>query len=111
MAAENVFATQIGVGMIASSVLAMLKKAKWMTAVTDQSVGFNHFFLIITSAAGALGIHYTWSAASHTLTITNLDFWAVMGSLWLWWKQWAVQFLVHRGAFGPVAVKAPTSST
>jgi hypothetical protein len=107
MAAENVFATQVGIGMLASAALNLMKRVKWVTFVTDHSAAFNHAFLVATSAAGALGVHMAWSASGHSLTITGLDLWAVVSSLWLWFKQWSVQFLVHKGAFGPVAVPAP----
>jgi hypothetical protein len=107
MAAENVFATQVGIGMLSSAALNLLKRLKWVTMVTDHSVAINHVFLIATSAAGALGVHMAWNASGHSLTITGLDFTAVAGSFWLWFKQWSIQYLVHKGAFGPVAEPAP----
>jgi hypothetical protein len=107
MAAENVFATQVGIGMLGSAALTLLKRAKWVTWFNDHSGAFNHLFLVMASAAGALGVHTAWSASSHSLTITGLDFATIATSLWLWFKQWSIQYLVHKGAFGPVAVPAP----
>ncbi len=107
MAAENVLATQATLGLLSSGVLQLLKKSSWVKAFTDNSSTLNHLFLLATSAVGALGVHSAWNASTHSLTITGLDLSTVAMSLWLWTKQWAVQFLVHKGAFGPVAVPVP----
>jgi hypothetical protein len=109
MAAENVLATQATLGLLSSGVLQLLKKAKWAKAFTDNSSTLNHLFLLATSAAGALGVHAAWTAsAGGTITIPSL---AAMGvGLWIWVKQWSVQYLVHKGAFGAVATPAPAAA-
>lgn len=106
MAAESVLATQATLGLISSGVLQLLKKAKWAKAFNDNSSLLNHLFLFVTSAVGALGVHAAWTASGGgTITIPSL---AAMGvGLWIWVKQWSIQFLVHRGAFGPIAAKPP----
>lgn len=109
MAAENVVVTQATVGLICSTVLALLKRAPWVGWVNQHSAVINHAFLLVASAFGALGVHTAWSASSHSLTITGLDFATIVMSAWLWAKQWTVQFLVHRGVFGAVATPAPVA--
>jgi hypothetical protein len=104
MASESVLATQATLGLLCSGALSLLKKASWLKSINDNSSTLNHLFLVATSAAGAVGVHIAWNAAVHSLTITGLDFTTIMLSLWLWVKQWSIQFLVHRGAFGPVSV-------
>ena len=103
MAAENVLATQITLGLIGSGALNLLKKSSLVSFVNQNSTTLNHLILLATSAAGALGVHSAWNASQHSLTITGLDFATIAASLWIWAKQWAVQFLVHRGAFGAIA--------
>lgn len=104
MASENVFATQVTLGLLGSGILNLLKKSNLVKFVNDNSGTLNHLILLITSGAGALGVHAAWNASSHSLTITGLDFATILTTLWLWSKQWAIQFLVQRGAFGPVSL-------
>jgi len=104
MASENVLATSLTLGTIASGVLAYLKSAKWAPWFNKHSAAINHAFMLVTSAAGAIGISATWDAANHTLTIAGLSLATILHGGWEWLKQWSVQYLVHRGAFGPVSV-------
>lgn len=104
MAAQNVLVTQITLGTISAGVLAYLKTAKWAPWFNQHSAKFNHIFLLITSAAGAVGVHAVWDATAHSLTITGLSAIAIAHGVWEWAKQWCVQYLTQRGAFGPVAV-------
>jgi len=110
MAAENVLATQITVGMIGSGLLQFLKSRTWIPFINQHSVALNHVVLGITSAAGALGVDAVWSASSHSLTITGLSLASIAGGLWVWLKQWTVQYLVHKGAFGGVATRPPVEA-
>lgn len=103
MAAENVLGTQLTLGLLGAGFLQWLKSNPKLSFITQNSSLPNHLVLLLTSAAGALGIGIVWSSAQHSLTITNLDWAVILPGLWLWMKQWAVQFLVHRGAFGSVA--------
>lgn len=104
MAAENVLATQVTVGVIASGFLQYLKTRQWLPFINKNSAGINHAILLVTSAAGAMGISFAWNASAHSLVISGLTVSGIVGGLWIWAKQWSVQFLVHRGVFGPVAV-------
>lgn len=104
MASQNILVTQLTLGTIASGVLAYLKTAKWAPFVNKHSYAINHAYLLITSAFGALGIHYTWDASNHSLTITGLNLVAILWALWKWAEQWSVQYLIQRGAFGPVSI-------
>jgi hypothetical protein len=110
MAAENVLATQITLGLLGSGALQLLKKSSLVTFVDQHSKVFNHVFLLATSAAGALGVHTAWNASDHSLVITGLDLATIAASFWIWAKQWAVQYLVHRGAFGAVSGAAPAAT-
>jgi hypothetical protein len=110
MAAENVLATQITLGLIGSGALQLLKKSSLVTFVDQHSKVFNHVFLLATSAAGAVGVHSVWDSTNHSLVITGLDLATIAMSFWIWAKQWAVQYLVHRGAFGSVSGDAPAAT-
>jgi len=107
MAAENVLATQITLGMMGSGLLQFLKTRAWIPFINQHSVGLNHIILGLTSVAGALGVNAVWSSSEHSLTITGLSAVSIGAGVWVWFKQWTVQFLVHKGAFGSVAVPAP----
>jgi hypothetical protein len=111
MASENVFVTQATIGLIGSGLLQWFKHAKWMPFITEHSAVFNHSILLLTSAVGAVGVHATWNATEHSLVITGLSIGTIAAGIWLWSKQWAVQFLVHRGVFGPVATPATPEIT
>lgn len=104
MADQNVLATQLTVGLLGSGFLQWLKSTKLVPFVTENSGKLNHIILLLTSAGGALGIHSAWTAGEGgTISIPSL---AVLGAgVWIWMKQWTVQYLVHKGAFGSVAVK------
>lgn len=104
MATENVLATQLTLGTIGAGVLAYLKTAKWAPFINKHSAKFNHIWLLTASAVGALGVHAAWDASAHSLTITGLSALAIGHAIWEWAKQWTVQYLVQRGAFGPVAI-------
>jgi hypothetical protein len=112
MAADvNVLSTQLTLGLIGAGLLQWLKSQPWLAKINQHSSKINHAVLLVTSALGGLGIHYAWSSAEHSLTISGLDAAAIVAALWLWAKQWSVQFLVHRGAFGAVAnAPSPASS-
>lgn len=104
MASENVLATQLTLGTIGAGLLAYLKSAKWTPWFNKHSAKINHAWLVATSAIGALGVHYTWDATNHSLVISGLSLVTLGHAAWEWSKQWTVQYLVHRGAFGPVSV-------
>jgi hypothetical protein len=106
MADQNVLATQITVGMMGSGLLQFLKSREWIPFVTKNSAVINHVVLGITSLAGAVGVHSAWDASAHSLTITGLNAAAIAAALWIWAKQWCIQFMVHRGVFGSVAAPA-----
>jgi hypothetical protein len=106
MADSNVLATQLTMGVIASGVLQFLKSRTWIPWFNKNSAGLNHLFMLLTSAAGAIGVNAVWNGSEHSLTITGLSLVGIGTGLWIWAKQWTVQFLVHRGVFGPVAVAA-----
>jgi len=110
MADQNVVVTQLTIGLFGAGFLQWLKSTKWIPFVTAHSAKLNHVILLITSAGGALGIHSVWTAGGGgTIAIPSL---AVMGAgVWIWTKQYAVQYLVHKGAFGPIAVPSPTAPT
>jgi len=103
MASENVLATSLTLGTIASGLLAYLKSAKWAPWFSQHSKTLNHVVLLATSAGSALGISATWDATAHTLTIAGLSLPTIIHGGWEWMKQWCVQYMVHRGIFGPVS--------
>lgn len=104
MASQDVLATQITIGTIGSGLLAYLKSAKWAPWFNKHSATINHLYLLASSAAGALGVHAVWDASSHSLTITGLSLVTIAYGFWEWAKQYALQYLVQRTAFGPVSV-------
>lgn len=109
MAAENILATQVTLGMMGAGLLNWLKARKWMPFVNGNSAGLNHAVLLFTSALSGLGLHAAWNPQAHSLTISGLDLATIAGGAWIWAKQWTIQFLVHRGAFG--AVSGPSAPT
>ena len=93
--------------MLGAGFLQFLKSQSWLSKINQNSVAINHVVLLATSAAGAVGVHAAWNASAGSLTITGINAAAIAAGIWVWAKQWAIQFLVHKGAFGAVAVPAP----
>lgn len=104
MATENVLATQITLGTIGAGLLTYFKNATWAPWFNKHSAKINHAWLLITSGLGAAGIHYTWNATEHSLTITGLTVLGIAHAIWEWTKQWCVQYGIQRGVFGPVSI-------
>ena len=103
MASDNVLATGLTIGTLSAGVLAYLKSAKWAPWFNKHSATINHIFMALTAGGAALGIHAVWDATNHSLLITGLSLKTIAIGVWEWLKQWTLQYLVHRGMFGPVA--------
>lgn len=81
------------IGASAAFAYAMnwLKQWRSFPIVTEHSTEINAMFRAITSFFATVGITFVWSGASHTLTIGNLSFWAVMVGLGHWFSTYAIQ--------------------
>jgi len=101
---SNVVITQITMGTLFAGVLAYLKAKAWIPWFNKHSATINHVFLLASSAGTAIGVHLVWDSAAGSLTITGLSLVTIAHGVWEWAKQWALQYLVQRNAFGPVAI-------
>jgi len=99
--------TQVTLALMGAGILQWLKNRAWLPFVNAHSATINHVIMIISSGLFAIGIHFVWDSAAHSLTITGLSLTTILHGLFLWAKQWTYQFLVHRGVYGGVAT-SPT---
>jgi len=65
--------TQIVIGVLASYVLEMLKRAAWFPTLTENSTKFiKQFFSVVVAACSALAITYSYDPALGRLIIDGL---------------------------------------
>jgi len=56
------------------------------------------------------GLEQLDPALDKIISLTGLSLATIAMGVWVWAKQWTVQYLVHRGAFGAVSGAAPAAS-
>jgi len=100
---SNIVMTQITLSTLLSGVLAYLKAKAWIPWFSKHSATINHLFLLASSAGTAIGVHAVWNHEAGSLTITGLSLITIAHGIWEWAKSWSMQYLIQRGAFGPVA--------
>ena len=99
-------ASSLGMGIFMTYFIEWLKASPyfpWITAEKDKIVKTAHLVGAIVSAAG---IHYSWNAATHTLTIPNLTGAVVALAVWKIAQQYLFQKWVYDSA-----VKSKNGST
>jgi hypothetical protein len=100
----NIVMTQVTMSTLFAGALAFAKSKAWVPFFNKHSATINHVFLGVTSLGSALGIHALWNGADHSLLIVGLSPLTIAHGIWEWTKQWCLQYLVQRGAFGPVSI-------
>jgi hypothetical protein len=87
--------TQVAVAAIISFLVGKLKQSSWFPWLTAETSKLNRLVAVLLSGVAAVGIHYQWDAADHSLLITGLSLTTILGMLW----HWAVQAIYTHGWF------------
>ena len=87
--------TQVAVAAIISWLISTAKGASWFPWLTAETSKLNRAVAIVLSGVATVGIHFQWTAASHSLVITGLA-WSTIG-IGLW--HWTVQAIYTHGWF------------
>jgi hypothetical protein len=91
---DHIFSQQLPLALVLVFVQQWLKKQPWFPIVsmeqTKLNARMNHLFSIIATGAATLGVHFTWTAADHTLAISGLAWSTVMVGAWHWVQQYAL---------------------
>ncbi len=96
MAAENVVISQVTAAAVSVAFINWLKASSYFPWITQEKANLLRVLAVITSGIGALGIHYTWDPAAHSLTFTGLSLAAIFGAAVAWVKSFAVQELAYQ---------------
>lgn len=84
-----------GTALIASLAIQYLKNSGWATWFTRETNRANLFLSIIVSGAMAIGIHFTWDAATDTFAIVGVMA-ALKHGIWEWATQWVAQHAAYK---------------
>jgi protein-S-isoprenylcysteine O-methyltransferase Ste14 len=87
--------TQVAVAAIISFVVGQLKKASWFPWLTAETSKLNRIVAIVLSGLASVGVHFQWSAGTHSLLITGLSLATIGLGVW----HWAVQAIYTHGWF------------
>lgn len=93
MATENVLATQVTAGAIIAFVTNWMKNSKYMPWITQETKTISRLVAVVLSAATAVGVNVVWNGTDHTLLISGLTLYGIVGAFWALAKQYAFQHL------------------
>jgi|SRR5690348_1004335 len=92
--------TALGGTITASAVavflINLLKNAKWFPWLDKESKVVARIFALLLSAAGAVGIHATYTG--HTLSISGLTLTGILAGGFLWLKSFAFQEWIYQSS-------------
>jgi len=90
---QNVLATQVTAGAIIAWVTNWLKQSKYFPWITQETKAISTMVAVVLSAAAALGVNVAWNGADHTLIISGLTLYGILGAAWALAKQYVMTHL------------------
>lgn len=101
----------VGLGALAAYFIKFLQGSKYFPWITAEAHKITLLVQAFLSLLATLGIGYTWSSATHTLTITGLSFAVIFHGFLAWISQFAIQHgftnLISLGQTNGVTVGLP----
>jgi hypothetical protein len=73
-----------------------LKAASWFPLLQEGKVWLNRGVSMVTAAAIALAINYTWNPSTRLLTITIPTLTGLLLAFWHWLNQYVMQETLHQ---------------
>src|SRR5271154_122654 len=92
------FGTQITAGAMSVFVIQKLKDWSALPWISHYTPMVNRLVAIVSAFLTAIGIHMAYSSVDHTLVISGLSLSGVLGMMWVWVKQFALQEYVYQSA-------------
>ena len=104
------FGTQITAGAVSVFVIQKLKSWEALPWITHWTPMVNRLVAIVSSFLTAIGIHMAYSSVDHTLVISGLTLTGILGMMWVWIKQFALQEYVYQSAANRTKVDLPAGA-
>jgi hypothetical protein len=101
------FGTQITAGAMAVFVIQLMKRWSALPWISQWTPKMNRAVAIGSSFLTAIGVHVAYSSVEHTLLISGLTLTGMLGMLWVWVKQFALQEYVYQSAANRTKVDLP----
>jgi hypothetical protein len=101
------FGTQITAGAVSVFIIQRMKSWSALPWITHWTPMVNRAVAIVSAFLTAVGIHIAYSSVDHTLVISGLTLTGVLGMLWVWIKQFALQEYVYQSAANRTKVDLP----
>jgi hypothetical protein len=92
------FGTQITAGAVSVFIIQRMKSWSALPWISHWTPMVNRVVAVISAALTAVGVHFAYSAVDHTVIISGLTLTGVLGMLWVWVKQFALQEYVYQSA-------------
>jgi len=92
------FGTQITASAVAVFVIQLMKRWSALPWITHWTPRVNRVVAIASSFLTAIGVHIAYSSVEHTVVISGLTLTGILGMLWVWVKQFALQEYVYQSA-------------
>ena len=102
-AAQSVVMTHITAAGVSVALINYLKGSKYFPWITQEKTKVLRAVAVLTSAIGAIGIHYTWNAAARTLTFDL----PTLAGAWAFGVVWVKSFITQELVYQTTASKAP----
>jgi hypothetical protein len=104
------FGTQITAGAVAVFIIQKLKSWEALPWISHYTPIMNRAVAIVSSFLTAIGVHLAYSSVDHTLVISGLSLAGILGMMWVWIKQFALQEYVYQSAANRTKVDLPAGA-
>lgn len=104
------FGTQITAGAVSVFIIQKLKGWSALPWITHLTPTVNRAVAIVSAFLTAVGIHIAYSSVDHTLVISGLTLTGILGMMWVWIKQFALQEYVYQSAANRTKVDLPAGA-
>jgi hypothetical protein len=104
------FGTQITAGAMAVFIIQRMKNWSALPWITHWTPMVNRAIAILSAFLTAVGVHIAYSSVEHTLLISGLTLTGILGMMWVWVKQFALQEYVYQSAANRTKVNLPAGA-
>jgi hypothetical protein len=104
------FGTQITAGALAVFIIQKMKAWSALPWINHWTPNVNRAVAIGSSFLTAVGVHMAYSSVDHTLLISGLSLTGILGMMWVWIKQFALQEYVYQSAANRTKVDFPAGA-
>jgi hypothetical protein len=104
------FGTQITASAMAVFIIQRMKNWSALPWITHWTPMVNRAVAILSAFLTAIGVHIAYSSVEHTLLISGLTLTGILGMMWVWVKQFALQEYVYQSAANRTKVNLPAGA-